>query len=93
MSRRRLLRAMDIAALVPNATVGGPFGSNLVSADYTTSGIPVIRGENMGHGRWVGGDFVYVSEDKAARLAPNTARPGDVVFTQRGPRAGCRRAR
>lgn len=34
--------------------------------------------------RWVGGDFVFVSPEKAKTLSQNTARPGDLVFTQRG---------
>lgn len=38
----------------------------------------------MGIGRWVTGEFVYVSPEKAEELSPNTARPGDIVFTQRG---------
>lgn len=74
----------DIAASTRNALVGGPFGSNLVSSDYVSSGIPVIRGANMGHGRWVSGEFVFVKPEKADSLASNCARPGDVVFTQRG---------
>ena len=73
----------SLSAPIKNAIVGGPFGSNLVGKDYTTGGIPVIRGQNMGE-RWVSGDFVYVSEDKARALTPNKARPGDLVFTQRG---------
>jgi type I restriction enzyme, S subunit len=74
----------DIAAPIKNALVGGPFGSNLVSADYVPVGIPVIRGQNMGYGRWVDGEFAFVTPDKAKALAPNTARPGDLIFTQRG---------
>lgn len=74
----------ELAADQRNALVGGPFGSNLVSADYVESGVPVIRGQNMGRGRWVSGDFVFVSEEKAEALSANIARPGDVVFTQRG---------
>jgi len=73
----------EIAARTRNALVGGPFGSNLVSADYVESGIPVIRGQNMGS-RWVGGDFAYVSDAKAQALEANLARPRDIVFTQRG---------
>jgi type I restriction enzyme S subunit len=38
----------------------------------------------MGSGRWVQGDFVSVSREKAEDLSPNTARPGDLIFTQRG---------
>jgi type I restriction enzyme S subunit len=73
----------DIAAPIKNAIVGGPFGSNLVSKDYVEHGVPVIRGQNMGD-KWVSGDFVYVSKEKAQALSQNSARPGDLVFTQRG---------
>lgn len=73
----------DIAAPVRNALVGGPFGSNLVSHDYVSAGVPVIRGQNMG-GRWVDGEFAFVTEAKAESLNANLARPEDIVFTQRG---------
>lgn len=73
----------ELAAPIRNALVGGPFGSNLVSKDYVEDGVPVIRGQNMG-GRWVSGEFAYVSEEKAQALTANTTRPGDIIFTQRG---------
>ena len=73
----------DLAASQKNAIVGGPFGSNLVSKDYVETGVPVIRGANMG-AKWVGGAFVYVSNEKAIALTQNLARPNDLVFTQRG---------
>ena len=38
----------------------------------------------MGFGRWVKGDFVFVSPEKAESLSANIAKPGDLVFTQRG---------
>ncbi len=74
----------ELAAGTRNALVGGPFGSNLKSSDYVAMGVPVIRGKNMGPGRWVSGDFVFVSEPKADSLRANIARPGDLLFTQRG---------
>lgn len=79
----REVTVQEIAAASPNALVGGPFGSNLVSADYVDDGVPVIRGQNMG-GRWVSGEFAQVSGQKAASLSANIARPGDLIFTQRG---------
>ncbi|MDB4372728.1 restriction endonuclease subunit S, partial [Mariniblastus sp.] len=72
-----------IAAKTKNALVGGPFGSNLVSRDYVDSGVPVIRGANMG-ARWLSGDFAFVTPEKANSLSSNIARPGDLIFTQRG---------
>jgi type I restriction enzyme, S subunit len=74
----------DLAASSPNALVGGPFGSNLLARDRASCGVPVIQGANMGSGRWLGGDLVFVSDEKADSLAANIARCGDIVFTQRG---------
>ncbi|MDF7806066.1 restriction endonuclease subunit S [Pontiellaceae bacterium B12219] len=74
----------ELLSMERNALVGGPFGSDLVSKDYKPSGVPVIRGTNMGSGRWVSGAFVYVSEEKADSLSANCAKPGDLIFTQRG---------
>ena len=73
----------NVAATRANAIVGGPFGSDLVSKDYVSVGVPVIRGQNMA-GHYVSGDFAFVSPSKAKQLQANTARPGDVIFTQRG---------
>jgi restriction endonuclease S subunit len=79
-----VVRLEQLAAPTRNALVGGPFGSDLVSADYVPAGVPVVRGENLSGRRWVGGDFVCVSAAKAERLAANTTGPLDIVFTQRG---------
>ena len=73
----------DIASPVRNAIVGGPFGSDLVSNDYVEDGVPVLRGQNMG-ARFVSGSFAFVTRTKAHSLEANLARPGDLVFTQRG---------
>ena len=67
------------------AFVGGPFGSNLTTRDYTDEGVPVIRGNNLSsESGFYDDDFVFVTENKADELRSNTAYPGDVVFTQRG---------
>ena len=69
----------------PNGVIGGPFGSDLVRSDYRESGIPVIRGGNLGGDRkFDTSDLVFVSEEKAASLSRNQAMPGDIVVTQRG---------
>ena len=69
----------------PKGLIGGPFGSSLVSKDYTATGVPVIRGANLSNGsRFIGGEFVYVSPAKAASLSRNLAGPGDIIATQRG---------
>lgn len=73
----------DVAA--PKGLVGGPFGSSLGGRDYVAEGVPVIRGGNLStRSSFDASAFVYVTAEKAASLVHNQARPGDVVFTQRG---------
>ena len=67
----------DIKALAPYAIAGGPFGSDLVRADYVADGVPVIRGGNLGAGerRFYTDDLVFISEAKANQLARHPRRP------------------
>jgi type I restriction enzyme S subunit len=82
---RQTLTVLDLAAKQRHALNGGPFGSKLVSSMYIIEGVPVIRGVNLPFGRRFSFDsFVFVSPEKAEELSANTARPGDIVFTQRG---------
>lgn len=76
----------DLKAPGRYSMVGGPFGSKLVSADYVTEGVPVIRGVNLPvDQRFTFDHLVFVTETKARRdLFGNIARPGDIVVTQRG---------
>lgn len=74
------------AVAVSKGLVGGPFGSSLGGKDYVPTGVPVIRGTNLGSlGKFSPRGFVYVTPEKAhGQLARNLAVPGDVIFTQRG---------
>ena len=75
----------ELAASTKGAIVGGPFGSDLVANDYVSEGVPVVRGRNLPKTeRFSYDNLVYVSEAKADALHLNCARPGDLVFTQRG---------
>jgi type I restriction enzyme S subunit len=75
----------DIKAGTRYALVGGPFGSNLTTSDYVEEGVPVIRGNNISPDAiFIDKDFAFVSEEKANKLLPNNAFPGDVIVTQRG---------
>lgn len=75
-----------LAADEPYSFVGGPFGSKLTQRDYIDQGVPVIRGSNLNNGRFMDmKEFVYVSDSKVRKdLSSNLAKPGDLVFTQRG---------
>ncbi len=84
-SEWRTTKLVDVAAKKRWALNGGPFGSKLSRKHYSELGVPVIRGTNIsGASKFSFDDFVYVSEEKADELQANNARPGDLIFTQRG---------
>lgn len=62
----------------------GPFGSNIKAENFIESGIPVIRGANLKSPKYIGGEFVFLSEEKADELKNSNCFPGDLVFTHRG---------
>jgi type I restriction enzyme, S subunit len=57
----------------------GPFGSNLKTEHYTSSGIRVIRLQNIGIGQLIDDDKAYISESHFASLGKYNCLPGDVV--------------
>jgi type I restriction enzyme S subunit len=62
----------------------GPFGSNIKAENFTTSGVPVIKGGNL-NGTYINENFNdFLSEEKAAELASSQAHHLDVVITHRG---------
>lgn len=66
--------------LQPNGLFDGPFGSNLKTSDYTTSGVRVVRLENLANLRFVGEKMTFVSEEKYARLKKHTVFEDDILF-------------
>jgi len=78
------VRLEAIAATDRKGFAMGPFGSNIKSENYRPTGIPVLRGVNLGDGAFSGGDLVFLSEEKAAELHNSQAFPGDLVFVAQG---------
>ena len=58
----------------------GPFGSNLKSSHYVSSGVRVVRLQNIGNGRFVDDDAAYISEDHFSKLGKHECRPGDLLI-------------
>lgn len=64
--------------------VSGPFGSNLVVADYQESGIPLIRLQNIQRRKFLNEYIKYVSVEKAQELKRHSYIPGDIVIAKLG---------
>ena len=67
-----------------NAIVSGPFGSNLKVSDYRDSGVPIIRLQNVGKGRFIEKDIKYIEEEKAEELKSHSFVTGDIVLAKLG---------
>ena len=79
-----LKRVEDIKGPDKRAIAMGPFGSNIKAENFVEYGVPVIRGTNLNYSKYVGGDFVFLTEVKAAELLSSNCKAGDLVFTHRG---------
>src|SRR5262249_20794343 len=66
------------------ATQIGPFGNAILASEYTSMGVPVLRGVNVNHGRFHDDDFVFISEEKADELRKYESYPDDVLLVHRG---------
>ena len=74
----------ELADARPGALAVGPFGSRMKADLYVPAGVRVIRGNNLGDGRRLKGNFVHVTTDVADSLASCCLIPGDLVFPHRG---------
>jgi type I restriction enzyme S subunit len=69
---------------------GGPFGSDLKSSDYTTSGVPIIQLQNIGdQGKYVDKSRIYTSPEKADQLKACNIYPGEIILKKMMPIARC----
>jgi type I restriction enzyme S subunit len=79
------LRKIDeLKASSDNAIAIGPFGSRMKAELYMSTGVPVIRGNNISDIRAPVGDFVFVSKETADQLKSSNVFAGDLVFPHRG---------
>ena len=67
-----------------DAFCDGPFGSNLKSEHYASSGARVIRLQNIGAGIFLDGDKARISLDHFASLRRHSVKQGDVVVAALG---------
>jgi type I restriction enzyme S subunit len=77
----------EIASSDRHGFAMGPFGSNIKAENYRQSGVPVIRGTNLGErgeAPFIADGFVFLDDDKADSLASSSCSPGDLIFVAQG---------
>lgn len=83
-NERTLVAVDELKAPTKGAIAIGPFGSRMKSDCYVTSGVPVIRGNNIGDTRQLIGEMVYIAPDFADKLGNAIVHADDLVFPHRG---------
>src|ERR1017187_3917885 len=81
----------DVATIGATATLiqTGPFGSQLHSHEYVSSGIPVINPSHMVGGQVKASLAVTIRREKANELSRHVLRSGDIVIARRGELGRC----
>lgn len=79
---------LDAVGDKKDLVVAGPFGSNLKVSDYRDDGIPIIRLQNIEHGRFINKDIKFISPEKAEELSYHSFVSGDVVLAKLGDPIG-----
>jgi type I restriction enzyme S subunit len=68
--------------------VDGPFGSNLKANEYTDSGIPVLKIQNIKANQFIDKNIKYIKDTKADELSRHSFTAGDLIITKLGDPLG-----
>lgn len=81
----------EVAAVGATTTLiqTGPFGSQLHSHEYVSSGVPVINPSHMAGGRLKPSPDVTIRREKATELSRHVLRAGDIIIARRGELGRC----
>ena len=74
----------QLKAQTKSAFAMGPFGSKIKAENFTTFGVPVIKGGNLNATYLDESDFDFLTQEKADELESAKARRLDIVITHRG---------
>ena len=78
----------DIAIDPKNDIVDGPFGSNLKASEYTDSGVPILRLQNIKRNYFLDKNIKFVTHEKYEQLSRHTYEAGDLIVTKLGDPLG-----
>lgn len=68
--------------------VDGPFGSNLKASEYTDSGVPIARIQNVKRFKFIDKNIRFVTSTKAEELKRHSFIGGDILITKLGDPLG-----
>lgn len=62
----------------------GPFGTMLKKHEHKTTGVPMLGIENINSGKFIDGNKIFVTPEKAAELKSFALKSGDIIISRSG---------
>ena len=62
----------------------GPFGTMIKKHEHQVTGVPMLGIENIGNGKFIDGNKIFVTPEKAKELKSFTLLPGDIIISRSG---------
>ncbi len=62
----------------------GPFGTMIKKHEHQKTGVPMLGIENMGNGKFIDGNKIFVTPDKAKQLKSFALLEGDIIISRSG---------
>lgn len=84
----KYLKIADICTKEKNAISDGPFGTQLHVSDYTESGIPVFRVQNVGLNEFLEDNLIFISEEKHKEILRSRIKENDIIIAKTGATFG-----
>jgi type I restriction enzyme, S subunit len=79
-----LIELKDLVENPKKDIVDGPFGSNLKANEYTDSGVPVFKIQNIKANQFINKNINYIKKEKAKELHRHSFKSGDLIITKLG---------
>lgn len=72
--------------LIPNrkGMVTGPFGTMIKKHEHQSFGVPMLGIENIGNGKFIDGNKIFVTSEKAEELKAFALLEGDIIISRSG---------
>lgn len=62
----------------------GPFGTMIKKHEHKHAGVPMLGIENIGKGKFIDGNKIFVTEEKAEELKSYALKAGDIIISRSG---------
>ena len=80
----KMLPISEILTKTGKGMSTGPFGTMIRKSDHKSSGVPMLGIENIGRGRFVDGNKIFVTAEKAEELKSFSLKAGDIIISRSG---------